>query len=105
MWQTAKQNKSIREKVGEILQRIADKVLSYFILFSDRKLSAFYHKTVLSEAINNENNGNVSIYYINKNETAKLYGAARVPMPKVPHTNNGFLHSITESDSPGKKRI
>lgn len=25
-----KQNKSIREKVGEILQKIADKVMSYF---------------------------------------------------------------------------
>lgn len=30
MRQTVKQNKSIREKVGEILQRIADKVMSYF---------------------------------------------------------------------------
>ena len=60
---------------------------------------------LLSNAINEHNNGKIAIYYINKKETAKLFQNSKVTMPKIPKTNNGFIHSITESNSPVKTKF
>ena len=62
---------------------------------------------VLYNALNDEANGKAfSVYYVDTNKAAALFRGARVLMPKVPSTNaNGFIHNITEQDSPVKPKF
>ena len=62
---------------------------------------------VLYNALNDEANGKAfSVYYVDTDKAATLFRGARVLMPKVPDTNaNGFIHNITEQDSPVKPKF
>jgi hypothetical protein len=61
---------------------------------------------VLREAIQEESDGQFSLYYLNEKKATALLQGAKVPMPKMPATRNGgFIHSLTEADSPVKLKI
>ncbi len=62
---------------------------------------------VLWNALHDEANGiPFSVYYADIGKATALFQVARVPMPKMPVTNNGgFLHSVTEPGSPVKRQL
>lgn len=61
---------------------------------------------VLREAIQEESNGQFRLYYLNEKKATALLQGAKVPMPKMPATRNGgFIHSLTEANSPVKLKI
>ena len=44
-------------------------------------------------------------YYLNEKKATELLQVAKVPMPKMPATRNGgFIHSLTEANSPVKHK-
>ncbi len=61
--------------------------------------------SMLTNAIEKSNDGEISLFYMDKRKTADLYRMARVTMPKVPNVGNGFIHSIRESGSPVKPKF
>ena len=61
---------------------------------------------VLRDAIQEESNGQFRLYYLNEKKATELLQVAKVPMPKMPATRNGgFIHSLTEANSPVKLKI
>ena len=81
------------------------------IVIDSNAITSIYGKNnsisrVLSDAITQENDGQFRLFYLNENKAAALLQEARVPMPKNPVTHNGgFIHSITDSNSPVKQKI
>ena len=81
------------------------------IVIDSNAITSIYGKNnsisrVLSDAIAQENDGQFRLFYLNENKAAALLQEARVPMPKNPVTHNGgFIHSITDSNSPVKQKI
>ena len=45
------------------------------------------------------------MFYLDTERAAALYSGARVTMPKMPSTRNGYVASITDADSPVKLKI
>ena len=61
---------------------------------------------VLRDAIQEESNGKFRLYYLNEKKAAALLQGAKVLMPKMPATRGGgFIHSLTEANSPVKLKI
>lgn len=60
---------------------------------------------VLKGALDAEANGTFSVYYIDNKKTTDLFRVAKVPMPKMPVTADGFVHSIHEPGSPVKAKF
>ena len=60
---------------------------------------------LLSNAIQKQNNGETAVFYLDTERAAALYSVARVTMPKMPSTRNGYVASITDADSPVKLKI
>ncbi len=81
------------------------------IVIDSNAITSIYGKNnsisrVLSDAITQENDGQFRLFYLNENKAAALLQEARVPMPKNPVTHDGgFIHSITDSNSPVKQKI
>ena len=61
--------------------------------------------TLLTNAIEAHNNGETTLFYLDKTKATALYQVARVTMPKMPETNNGFVHSIREAGSPVNPKL
>lgn len=81
------------------------------IVIDSNAITSIYGKNnsiskVLSDAISQENNGQFKLFYLDENKATALLQEARVPMPKNPATHDGgFIHSITDSNSPVKQKI
>lgn len=60
---------------------------------------------LLTNAIEKSNNGETTLFYVDKVKAAALYQVARVPMPKMPDTNNGFVASIRDAGSTVKPKL
>ncbi len=81
------------------------------IIIDSNALTSVYGRNnslkMLANAINDEANGNLfSVYYLNKNKATALLQGSRVTMPKMPTIrNDGFVHSITETNSPVKPKF
>ena len=61
---------------------------------------------VLKEAIENELNGDFTLYYLDKEKSTRLLQGARVLMPKALATlPDGFIHRVTDADSPVKLKF
>lgn len=61
--------------------------------------------TRLTDAINEEQNGTVAVFYVNKVKTTKVLQSAGNPIPRGLSNLDGFIHSITDPGSPVKMRI
>ena len=59
----------------------------------------------LADAINENANGNVALFYVNNKKAINSFLRAGNPIPGGLNDLDGFLHSITESGSPVKNRI
>lgn len=60
---------------------------------------------LLTNAIEKSNNGETTIFYVDKVKAAALYQVARVTMPKMPDTDNGFVASIRDEGSTVKPKL
>lgn len=60
---------------------------------------------VLQNAIAQETNGQFRLYYIDKKKATALLQVARVPMPKMPASNNGLIHTLSDPMSPVNTKI
>jgi hypothetical protein len=60
---------------------------------------------LLTNAIEKSNNGETTLFYVDKVKAAALYQVARVPMPKMPDTDNGFIASIRDAGSTVKPKL
>lgn len=60
---------------------------------------------LLTNAIEKSNNGETTLFYVDKVKAAALYQVARVPMPKMPDTDNGFVASIRDEGSTVKPKL
>lgn len=60
---------------------------------------------LLTNAIEKSNNGETTLFYVDKVKAAALYQVARVPMPKMPDTDNGFVASIRDAGSTVKPKL
>lgn len=60
---------------------------------------------LLTNAINGHNNGKTTLFYLNKIKATALYQGARVTMPKMPESNDGFYHSIRDAGSNVKPKF
>ena len=60
---------------------------------------------VLRDAIDQEANGQFRLYYLDKGKATALLQRARVLMPKMPASNNGFIHTLSDSRSPVNMKI
>ena len=61
--------------------------------------------TRLTDAINEEQKGTVTVFYVNKAKTTKVLQRTGNPIPGGLSNLDGFIHSITDSGSPVKMRI
>lgn len=61
--------------------------------------------TRLIDAINAHQNGEVSLFYVNKEKTTKVLKSAGNPIPRGLSSLDGFVNSIRDAKSPVKKRI
>ena len=61
--------------------------------------------SLLTDAINEYNSGKNSLFYIDTAKAVTLYGNARVIMPKIPRSRNGFIASIRDASSPVKPKF
>lgn len=61
--------------------------------------------SLLTNAIQQHNNGATTVFYLDTEKVATLYQGARVTMPKVPNTSNDFVASITDVNSPVKTKL
>ena len=60
---------------------------------------------LLTNAIEAHNNGETTLFYLDKTKATALYQVARVTMPKMPDANNGFVASIRDADSNVKPKL
>ena len=60
---------------------------------------------LLTNAIEEHNNGETTMFYLDKTKATALYQVARVTMPKMPDANNGFVASIRDADSNVKPKL
>ena len=60
---------------------------------------------LLTNAIEKSNNGETTLFYVDKVKAAALYQVARVTMPKMPDTDNGFVASIRDEGSTVKPKL
>ena len=60
---------------------------------------------LLTNAIEKSNNGETTLFYVDKVKAAALYQVARVPMPKMPDTDNGFVASIRDAGATVKQKL
>lgn len=60
---------------------------------------------LLTNAINGHNNGKTTLFYLNKIKATALYQGARVTMPKMPESNDGFYYSIRDAGSNVKPKF
>ena len=63
------------------------------------------NERLLTDTINEYNSGKNSLFYIDTAKAATLYGNARVTMPKIPRSRNGFVASIRDKSSPVKPKF
>lgn len=66
------------------------------IVIDSNAVTSIYEKKnavtgLLTSAIEKSNNGETTLFYVDKVKAAALYQVARVPMPKMPDTDNGFV--------------
>ena len=61
--------------------------------------------TRLADAINDNLNGKVAVFYLNNVKTTKVLQSAGNPIPRGLSNLDGFIHSITDPGSPVKMRI
>jgi len=61
--------------------------------------------TRLVEAINENEKGNVAVFYINKDKTTKVLQRTGNPIPSGLSNLDGFIHSINDPGSPVKSRV
>lgn len=60
---------------------------------------------LLANAIREEQNGNVGVYYIDKNKAAGLLQRGGLQLPTRLFRTDGYIHSIRDSDSPVKPKF
>ncbi len=60
---------------------------------------------LLTNAMNGHNNGKTTLFYLDKIKATALYQGARVTMPKMPESNDGFYHSIRDAGSNVKPKF
>lgn len=60
---------------------------------------------LLVNAINGHNNGKTTLFFLDKIKATALYQGARVTMPKMPESNDGFYHSIRDAGSNVKPKF
>lgn len=60
---------------------------------------------LLTNAIEAHNNGETTLFYLDKTKATALYQVARVTMPKMPDANNGFVASIRDAGSNVKPKL
>lgn len=60
---------------------------------------------LLTNAINGHNNGKTTLFFLDKIKATALYQGARVTMPKMPESNDGFYHSIRDAGSNVKPKF
>ena len=80
------------------------------VRFDNNAITSIYGRknavtTLLTNAIARHNNGEMTLFYLDKGKATALYQGARVTMPKMLIKNNGFVHSIRESGSPVKPKF
>jgi hypothetical protein len=80
------------------------------IVIDSNAVTSIYEKKnavtgLLTNAIEKSNNGETTLFYVDKVKAAALYQVARVPMPKMPDTDNGFLASIRDEGSTVKPKL
>lgn len=59
----------------------------------------------LIDAINENQKGNVAVFYLNNDKTTKVLQSTGNPIPSGLSNLDGFIHSITDPGSPVKMRI
>ena len=59
----------------------------------------------LINAINEDSNDNYSLYYLNKEKAKDIIQSGGNPIPTAIKKYNGFIHKLTDSNSPVKPRI
>lgn len=59
----------------------------------------------LVEAINEHQQGSVTVFYVNNEKTTKVLQSAGNPIPRGLSNLDGFVHSINAPGSPVKRRI
>ena len=80
------------------------------IVIDSNAVTSIYEKKnavrgLLTNAIEKSNNGETTLFYVDKVKAAALYQVARVPMPKMPDTDNGFVASIRDEGSAVKPKL
>ena len=80
------------------------------IVIDSNAVTSIYEKKsavtgLLTNAIEKSNNGETTLFYVDKVKAAALYQVARVPMPKMPDTDNGFVASIRDAGSTVKPKL
>nr|DAG21938.1 MAG TPA: polyVal ADP-ribosyltransferase [Caudoviricetes sp.] len=80
------------------------------IVIDSNAVTSIYEKKnavtgLLTNAIEKSNNGKTTLFYVDKVKAAALYQVARVPMPKMPDTDNGFVTSIRDEGSTVKPKL
>lgn len=80
------------------------------IVIGSNAVTSIYEKKnavtgLLTNAIEKSNNGETTLFYVDKVKAAALYQVARVPMPKMPDTDNGFVASIRDAGSTVKPKL
>lgn len=80
------------------------------IVIDSNAVTSIYEKKnavtgLLTNAIEKSNNGETTLFYVDKVKAAALYQVARVPMPKMPDTDNGFVASIRDEGSTVKPKL
>lgn len=73
-------------------------------------LVSIYNKTngaakLLYKAIQSENSGKVSVFFVDNKKANALLGRAGLQLPGGPFQNNGFVHSIREKNANVKLKI
>ena len=61
--------------------------------------------TLLTNAIQAETSGSVGVYYLDKNKTTRLLQHQGLQLPNILQNSSGYIHSITEPNSPVKPKI
>ena len=80
------------------------------VVIDSNAVTSIYEKKnavtgLLTNAIKKSNNGETTLFYVDKVKAAALYQVARVPMPKMPDTDNGFVASIRDEGSTVKPKL
>lgn len=80
------------------------------VLIDSNAVTSVYGKggaitNLLASAIQEEQNGNVGVYYIDKNKAAGLLQNAGLQLPGILFRTDGYIHSIRDSSSPVKPKF